>query len=73
MITSLSSNSLLNEIVEEISKLDEFEQEQILTNARIRNYLKTNNKPTALYDKNKIKPPTMAQIDKWKHDSRLSK
>lgn len=60
-------------IVEEVQKLTPLEQEQILVKIRLANYLKANKKPIAKYDSKKLKPPTMEQIDKWKHDSRLKK
>ena len=73
MAILLTTNNLLNDVFNEVEKLDEFEQQQILVRARLKNYLKSNPKPIANYDSSKIKPPTMAQIDKWKHDSRQTK
>ncbi|MEO7309957.1 MAG: hypothetical protein ABIX01_06145 [Chitinophagaceae bacterium] len=73
MVTQVAPNQVLDDIVEEIQKLDDLEQHQLLVKLRLQNYLKQKHKPIAQYDMSTIKPPTMAQIDKWKHDSRLKK
>ena len=70
--TTMLSNTV-NSIVKEVQKLSLVEQEQILVKIRLANYLKANKKPIAKYDQKKLKPPTMEQIDKWKHESRIKK
>lgn len=73
MATLVATNQVLDDIVEEVRKLDDLEQQQLLVKVRLQNYLKQKHEPIAKYDKTKVKPPTMAQIDKWKHDSRVKK
>jgi len=63
----------VNEIVQELSLLDPIEQQQLLVKIRLTNFLKKNKAPLASYNKRKLKPPTMEQIDQWKHESRKAK
>jgi hypothetical protein len=56
-----------------VQKLTPLEQEQILVKIRLVNYLRGKKKPIAKYDLKKINPPTIEQIDNWKHDSRIKK
>ncbi len=70
--TTILSNTV-SSIVKEIQKLSLLEQQQILVKIKLANYLKANKKPIAKYDAKKVKLPTMEQIDKWKHDSRIKK
>ena len=70
MAVLLDANQVLDEIVAEVKKLDELEQRILLTKLRVKKLASQKIKPVANYDSTKIKPPTMAQIDKWKHDSR---
>jgi hypothetical protein len=67
------ANNLITDIVDVLEDFDTNEKKEILNKLKIRRFLKLNNKPIANYDKSILKPPTMAQIDKWKHDSRKSK
>ncbi len=71
VIPTLSNT--INCIIKEVQKLTPLEQEQILKQIRLASYLKANKKPIAKYDIKKIPPPTMEQMDKWKHDSRIKK
>jgi len=73
MAATSALNSTVNKIVKEVKKFTPLEQEEILVKAKLTNYLNAHKKPIANYDSKKLKPPTMAQIDKWKHDSRVKK
>ncbi len=73
MAVTPTLNSTLNNIIKEVQKLSPLEQEQILVKIRLTNYLKANKKSIANYDSKRTKPPTMEQIDKWKHESRVKK
>ncbi len=73
MLKAFENNELINDIAEEVQKLPISEQRELLTKIRLSNYLKRNSRPIADYDKLKIKPPTLKQIDKWKHESRTHK
>ncbi len=70
-VSTLSNT--INSIVEEVQKLTPLEQEQILVKIKLVSYLRNKKKPIAKYDNKKVKPPTMEQIDNWKHDSRVKK
>jgi hypothetical protein len=63
-------NKILNDIVAEVKKLDAVEQSVLLTKLRVKRLASKKVPPVANYDMTKIKPPTMAQIDKWKHEAR---
>ncbi len=73
MAILLSTNDLLHNIIDVVEDFDREEQLIILKKLQIKHYLKFNNKPLANYDSTKVKSPTMAQIDKWKHESRKLK
>jgi hypothetical protein len=64
-------NSTIESIVSEVQKLSTLEQKEILTQIRI---MKLKNKLPASLSKplKGLKPLTMAQIDKIKHESRKS-
>jgi len=70
-IATSKTKDTINSIIDEIKKLSPLEQEQILIKIRLDKYLKTNKKPIAKYDPKKIKPATMEEIDRWKHESRI--
>ena len=70
MKPAISSNDIVASIAKEAEKLSPLEQEQLLIKIRLANYLKKRHRPAATYNSRKIKPPTLEQIDKWKHDSR---
>ena len=69
----ITVNETVSEIVKEVNMLSADEQEQLLVKIRLANYLKKRKRPIAAYNSRKIKPPTMEQIDKWKHESRNTK
>ena len=69
----ISANETVSAIVKEVNKLDPLEQEQLLVKVKLANYLKKRKRPIATYNSRKLKPPTMEQIDKWKHESRKVK
>jgi hypothetical protein len=50
--------------------MDEVEMKILLKNLRLRKLKGKKITPAAKYDSAKIKPPTMAQIDQWKHEAR---
>ncbi len=50
--------------------MDKLELQILLTKLKVKKMLKDGVKPTARFDCRKIKTPTLAQIDKWKHESR---
>ncbi|MBS1746119.1 MAG: hypothetical protein JST21_08115 [Bacteroidetes bacterium] len=60
----------INAIIKEVESLDKSELQILLTQLRVKKLQKTGVKPAANYKGKKIKPPTMEQIDKWKHESR---
>ncbi len=66
----LTKQKAIDEIVREVKKLDKMELQILLTRLRVRKMQKDGVKLIANYDSRKIKAPTLAQIDKWKHESR---
>jgi len=70
MAEVLTKKEAIDEIVKEAKKLDKLELQILLTKLRVKKMQKDGVKPAANYDSKKIKPPTMKQIDKWKHESR---
>ena len=69
----IAANETVSAIVKEVNRLSSLEQEQLLVKIRLANYLKTKKRPLASYNSRKLNPPTMEQIDKWKHASRKLK
>ena len=70
MAEVLTKQKTIDEIVREAKKLDKMELQILLTKLRVKKMLKEKLKPIANYNSSGIKAPTMAQIDKWKHESR---
>jgi hypothetical protein len=70
MAEVLTKQKAIEEIVKEAKKLDRMELQILLTRLRVKKMLKEKVKSIATYDSRKVKAPTMAQIDKWKHESR---
>jgi hypothetical protein len=66
----LTKQEAIDEIVKEAKKLDKIELQILLTRLRVKKMLKGKVKPIANYDSKKIKSPTMAEIDAWKHEAR---
>lgn len=69
MAIILTTSSTLINIVEEVEKLSDFEQKEILAQIRATRLLKSKRKPIATQAKG-VKPLTMAQIDRIKHEAR---
>ncbi|MDI9364433.1 MAG: hypothetical protein QM541_05750 [Flavobacterium sp.] len=65
-----TNTPLEDEILSAVKQLSVLEQQIMLKNIRLRKYVNKKVKPLANYDMSIIKPPTMAQIDKWKHEAR---
>lgn len=65
-----TKQTTIDKIVREAKKLDKMELQILLTRLRVKKMQKDGVKPVANYDRRKIKAPSMAQIDKWKHESR---
>ena len=63
-------NKILSDIVAEVKKLDAIGQSVLLTKLRVKRMASKKNSIVATYDATKIAAPTMAQIDKWKHEAR---
>ncbi len=66
----VAKKTVIDNIVSEVKKLSELEQQIVLTKLRVKRLASKKIAPVANYDMAKIKPPTMAQIDKWKHEAR---
>lgn len=64
----IAGSGTLSQIVEEVEKMTETEKQMLLIKLRARKMRKRYT-PVAAYDK-RIKPPSMKQIDKIKHESR---
>ena len=59
----------IDEIVREAKKLDKLELQILLTKLRVRKMRKDGVRPAA-NPRRGTKPPTMEDIDLWKHESR---
>jgi hypothetical protein len=70
MAEILTRQKAIDEIVREAKKLDKMELQILLTRLRVKKMLKEKIKPVANYNSSQIKAPTMAQLDRWKHESR---
>ena len=66
----LTRQDAIEAIVKEAKKLDKMELQILLTRLRIKKMLKAKVKPVANYNSKRVKPPTMAEIDAWKHEAR---
>jgi hypothetical protein len=66
-------NKVLENIVQVVKTFKVEEQKDILKRLQIEAYLKQSNKPIAMYDKTKIKAPTMKETDNWKHKALATK
>lgn len=65
----LTKKETINEIIKEANNLDKLELQILLTSLRVKKMQKDGVKPVANPDKG-VKPPTMEEIDLWKHQSR---
>ena len=59
----------IDEIVREAKKLDKLELQILLAKLRVRKMRKDGVRPAAR-PRRGVKPPTMEEIDLWKHESR---
>ncbi len=66
----LTKKAAIDEIVKAAKKMDKLELQILLTKLKVKKMLKDGVRPTARFDSRKIKTPALAQIDKWKHESR---
>ena len=73
MLNGSAHNDVINNIVEEVQKLSPDEQQELLIKVRLSNYLRKSNSPIADYDTDRLRAPTLKEIDKWKHESRDKK
>jgi hypothetical protein len=70
MAISYTTDETLSEIVREVKKMDDMEMKILLKNLRLRKLKGKKIIPAAKYDSVKVKLPTMAEIDQWKHEAR---
>ena len=70
MAITLTKQETIDEIVKVAKKLDKLELQILLTQLRIKKMASEKRKPVAGYNSKKIKPPTMEEIDVWKHEAR---
>jgi hypothetical protein len=69
MAEVLTKEKTINEIVKEAKKLNKFELQILLAKMRIKIMSKEGVKPASNSPEG-LKPPTMEEIDMWKHESR---
>jgi hypothetical protein len=61
----------IDEIVREAKKLNKLELQILLAKLRVRKMRKDGIRPAAR-PRRRVKPPTMEEIDLWKHEARKS-
>jgi len=66
-----TSKEIVDEIVKEAKRLTPLEQQILLTRLRVKRLKRKGIVTIATPPKN-LKKPTLKQIDKWKHESRVS-
>ena len=71
MAEVLTKQETIDQIVKVAKKLDKLELQILLTKLRIKKMQKEGVPPAAKPRKG-IKPPSMDEINKWKHESRKS-
>ena len=64
-------NDIVNDIVTEVQILNKEEQEQLLVKQRFRRLLRKKPVNSGISSKD-LRSPSLQQIDKWKHESRIS-
>ena len=69
MAEILTKKETIDEIVKAARKLDKMELQILLTKLRVKKMQKDGVKPAANPPKG-VKPPSMEEIDLWKHESR---
>ena len=67
----LDVNETVSAIAKEASKLDPLEQQMLLTKLRVKRLKKKSSAIVSSSAKANKNKPTLKQIDKWKHESRL--
>lgn len=65
----IKDNDIVNSIVTELKSLNKSEQEELLVKLRAKRLLRKKRVRFSEPEKN-IKPASLQQIDKWKHESR---
>ena len=70
MTSKLTKQETIDAIVKVAKKLDKLELQILLTKLRVKKMRRDGIQSAAGFDSTKIKPATMQQIDKWKHESR---
>ena len=65
----MTKQETLDQIVKEARKLDKLELQILLTKLRVKKMQKDVVRPAAR-PRRGVKPPTMEEIDLWKHESR---
>jgi len=70
LIMLVATKEIIQKITKEISMLPHLEQQILLTRLRVKRLNKKGIGIIANPPKN-LKTPTLKQIDKWKHDSRI--
>jgi hypothetical protein len=69
MAEILTKQETIDEIIKAARKLDKMELQILLTKLRVKKMQKDGVKPAANPPKG-VKPPSMEEIDLWKHESR---
>lgn len=69
MASVVQSENIISLIIQELERLDKFEQQEYLVQLRAKRLSRRKLKPLATLS-GEVKPLTMAQIDKIKHLSR---
>jgi hypothetical protein len=67
---ALTKQETIEAIIKEAKKLDKMQLQILLTKLRVKKLLREKRKSVANYNSKRIKPPTMADIDAWKHEAR---
>ena len=66
----VATKEIIQKIAKELALLDPLDQQILLTRLRVKKLKKKGVDKIAAPPK-KLKNPTLKQIDKWKHDSRI--
>jgi hypothetical protein len=66
----LTKKEVIDEIAKEAKKLGIMDLQILLAKLRVKRLASKKRKPVANYDSKMIKPPTMEEIDTWKHEAR---
>lgn len=66
----MTKQETIDAIVKEVKKLDKLELQILLARLRIKKLAKEKRKPIANYNSQKVKAPTMEEINAWTHEAR---